>query len=333
MKFQFHYLSCTSNNRRGWTLIELIVVIAILGALVAMAIPGIQQVREAARRTTCSNNVRQLALAAHQYESAHQYFPPGVLASPIPGRTAGFQPRQDGIHKPSYIGTKVFLLPFLEQQALDSQFATNRDPKTGDRDAWWKFPQPLGSQILDAASVQLPIFLCPTDRSHKHAESMYMFVHAYDTQVRRGRTVGMEYLARTNYMSCAGALGAAEQEQFDQYWHAFTGVFHNRSRTAFGHITDGSSNVIAFGETASNTLARDGRPADYSWVCDGMPTAWGIYGGQGEGGQYYQFKSKHSDHVVSAAMVDGSTRFVSAAIELTTLYQLSGKSDGWPILD
>ena len=132
-------------------------------------------------------------------------------------------------------------------------------------------------------------------------------------------------------MSCSGALGAAEQGQFDDYWHAFTGVFYNRSETQFGHIQDGSSNVIAFGETASNTLSRDGRPADYSWVCDGMPTAWGIYDGQGEGGHYYQYKSKHAGNLVAVSMVDGSSRFVSAAIDLSTWHQLAGKSDGFAV--
>ena len=304
-------------------------VIAIIAVLVGMALPAVQKLREASRRSICLNNVRQLVLASHHYESAHGYLPPGVLASPIQGRTSGFSPPRLGQNKPSYIGTKVFLLPYLELENLDRRFATNRSIETGDQDAWWKFPEPMGSQILETASNKISTFLCPSDRGHKHAESIFVFVHAHDTRVRRGRTRGKEFLARTNYMSCAGALGAAEESEFDDYWHSFTGIFYNRSAVGFGHISDGTSNVIAFGETASNTVSKNGRPADYSWVCDGMPTAWGIHGNS-DGGEYYQYKSKHHGNLVSIAMADGSCRSVTPKIELLTLHRLSGKADGSP---
>ncbi|MEL7499865.1 MAG: DUF1559 domain-containing protein [Planctomycetota bacterium] len=320
----------STSRRKAFTLVELIVVIGVIAVLVALLLPAVQQIREASRRTVCLNNIRQLVLASHSFESVKGHLPPGVLASPIQGRTQGFWPREQGLHKPSYIGTKVFLLPYLELDSLDRKFATNRSIDTGDLDAWWKFPEPMGSQILETATNKISTFSCPSDRGHKHAQSIYLFVHAHDTRVRRGRTIGKEFLARTNYMSCAGALGAAEQQENDEYWHSFTGIYYNRSAVGFGHITDGASNVIAFGETASNTISRNGDPADYSWVCDGMPTAWGIHG-SGPGGKYYQYKSKHKGDLVSVAMADGSCRSVSPAIELTTLHRLSGKSDGFEI--
>ena len=305
--------------------------IVIIAALIAMALPVVQKAREMARRTTCSNNVRQLALAALNYESVHQQLPPGVLASPISGRTYGFWPSQPGFNKPNYIGTKVFLLPFLELAAIDRAFATNRNPAVGDQDAWWKFPAPHGAAILESASRPIDLFLCPADRGHKHAESLYVYVHAHDTMIRRGRILGKEYLSRTNYMSCAGALGAPEIEPLDEYWHLFTGVYFNRSEVQFGHIVDGTSNVIAFGETASNTVSSNGTPADYSWVCDGMPTAYGIYDGEGEGGHYYQFKSKHAGHLISVSMVDGSSHFMTPKVSVDVLHKLSGKADGYSV--
>lgn len=320
-------LKLLATSRTGFTLAELIVVIAVIAVLVAMALPAVQKIREASRRSICLNNVRQLALASHQFESVHGFLPPGVVASPIIGRTSGFSPPQPGLNKPSYIGTKVFLLPFMELENLSRNFATNRSIDTGDVDAWWRFPEPMGSQILETASAKIGSFVCPSDRGHKHAQSIYLFVHAHDTRVRRGRARGKEFLARTNYMSCSGALGAAEESEFDDYWHAFTGIFYNRSAVGFGHITDGTSNVIAFGETASNTVDQTDLPADYSWVCDGMPTAWGIHGNT-DGGEYYQYKSKHHGNLVSMAMADGSCRSVTPAIELVTLHRLSGKADG-----
>ncbi|MBN2291846.1 MAG: DUF1559 domain-containing protein [Pirellulales bacterium] len=127
-------------TRRGFTLIELLAVIAIVGVLIALLLPAVQQSREAARRMLCSNNLKQLALAAHSYHDAAQSFPPGLDQF-----EAGTSPR--------YRGTSVFtyLLPHLEQGNLLSD---------------WNYEHPLnntyGGPQARAASI-LPVFLCPSD--------------------------------------------------------------------------------------------------------------------------------------------------------------------------
>ncbi len=123
-----------NHHRQAFTLIELLVVIAIIGVLVGMLLPAVQQVREAARRTECSNKMRQLTLACHNYESAFKCYPPG--AGSFNGANTG-------------ISTHAFLLPFIEQTNLYDTV----DFKVGYNDP-----------NNDAAEQQqVSTFLCPSN--------------------------------------------------------------------------------------------------------------------------------------------------------------------------
>lgn len=93
-----------TNKRDAFTLVELLVVIAIIGILVGMLLPAVQMVREAARRTSCSNKIRNIALALHTYQSANQKFPPGWV-----GKTSESDPGH---------GWMVYTLPFVEERNL-----------------------------------------------------------------------------------------------------------------------------------------------------------------------------------------------------------------------
>lgn len=102
-----------ANPHRGFTLVELLVVIAIIATLISLLLPAVQAAREAARRCSCSNNVAQLGLALHNYEFAHEAFPPGVSGDPGPIRSL-----PEGHH----VGWTVRLLPFIEQTMLARHF-------------------------------------------------------------------------------------------------------------------------------------------------------------------------------------------------------------------
>jgi prepilin-type N-terminal cleavage/methylation domain-containing protein len=119
------------NKRSGFTLIELLVVIAIIAVLIGMLVPAVQKVREAANRMQCTNNLKQIALACHNYESSTRYLPPGL--------------------GPETMSVQGIILPYIEQQNVANQFNPNADVNAGGN--------------LAFADVEIPIYRCPSDPS------------------------------------------------------------------------------------------------------------------------------------------------------------------------
>jgi prepilin-type N-terminal cleavage/methylation domain-containing protein/prepilin-type processing-associated H-X9-DG protein len=124
------------SSRRGFTLIELLVVIAIIAILIALLLPAVQQAREAARRTQCRNQIRQLTLAVHNYESSLNCFPPG-------------QVRMGFSSSPRVRGWSMFvqLLPYMDQMPLYSG---------------WDFANPLNNETNGNTGTVLPLLVCPS---------------------------------------------------------------------------------------------------------------------------------------------------------------------------
>jgi prepilin-type N-terminal cleavage/methylation domain-containing protein len=220
-------------RRTGFTLVELLVVIAIIGILIGMLLPAVQQVREAARRATCANNIRQQVLALHNYESAYQKFPPAHL---INGSWWGgpfeVQPAPNGYASNSYPHGGAFwswmmaVAPFLEQGNL---YDNVNFSASGASWPWWQF-MPNGETIM---SVNCATFVCPSDqRGDEKWEDP-----GNDT-IKVAVTSYLGVSGRDSYMATGGQ----------------DGMIYVNSKVNMGMVTDGTSNTLMVGE---RTPAKD----------------------------------------------------------------------------
>ena len=171
-------MNIAHRRRRGFTLIELLVVIAIVATLIALLLPAVQQAREAARRTSCRNHLKQLGLALHNYAEAHRTFPPGYLYKP----NTATSPTSNG----TGFGWGAMVLPFLEQSQIYGEFD-------------WNLPL-YDSANLKAREHHLAVFICPSDTVSESA-----FVEMGPTPER---------YAMASYAACFGPPDLdADQEQ------------------------------------------------------------------------------------------------------------------------
>ncbi|MCC6508381.1 MAG: DUF1559 domain-containing protein [Pirellulaceae bacterium] len=308
--------------RDGLSLIEMLVVIAIIGILMALALPAIQAAREVARRMSCSSHVRQLALAAHHYEATHKKFPPGYL---------GETPVRAGmvVTENSYVGHLVFLMPFMELDEIYHAWARKRDlgvrstiRVSGDpRYMRWSNGAVNGDSLWSDHQYKIEVLLCPSDDAYSNSSSTV-------TELRTTTTTGMVHsfsepsmLGRTNYLGSAGRLGVGVPSR-----DAFRGIFYNRSETRTAHITDGLSQTIMFGEVTgqfSDPVLAKGRLRSISWNAGPQWTEWHrpIYN-YARHKRVEKFSSMHP-MVINFAFADGSTKPLSEDIDGDLLVALS----------
>lgn len=214
-----------SDPKSGFTLVELLVVIAIIGILIGMLLPAVQQVREAARRVTCANNIRQQVLALHNYESTYNTFPPAhqingtwyggpFNVDPAPGGYAsnGYP------HGGSFWSWMMQIAPYIEQNNLYNRVDFSAAPSGWP---WWQtFPD--GEAII---SAKCSMFTCPSDQRGERL---------YDDGA--GHRVAV-----TSYLGCSGRDSYKDTGGQD-------GILYVNSHVDFGQIIDGSSNTIMVGE-------------------------------------------------------------------------------------
>lgn len=298
----------------AFTLVELLVVIAIIGTLVALLLPAVQAAREAARRTQCTNNIKQVALAAHNHHDTYGYFPAGNLA------TDPLMPGMDTANDQG-IGALASLLPFFEQNAAFQMIQRNVKYDV-HQPAWW-----TDTSTTNAARMKTKLLVCPATDPYRHQADgslllMYpVFIDSVGINYNGFTTAdpGGRELGRSNYFGCGGY--GADIPGYDIY----KGVFYNRSNTKFKDIVDGTSNTLMFGEViGGKTGASAGtRQYGYSWMGVGY---FANFMGLGRK-TFSSFSSEHPN-VVQFALADGSVRSVQVNIDTLMYFYAAGTSEG-----
>jgi len=307
-----------------------LVVIAIIGILVALLLPAVQQAREAARRTQCKNNLQQIALAMHNYHDAHNQFPPGYIAK-IPQNMA--------ISERSLWSWGAFILPQIDQTALYNQL------QPGPR---WLEQHLTNIDGLRALQTPLSVFVCPSDTGPKLAEfddaaadpGNANSYNAYVTATGSERIA----IAKSNYVMCANSSDSTTPPAFSAQYGPAHGMGFQNSTIGARDVRDGLSNTLMVGERAfrfDDLTVGAGNALGFSAATCASSTSWHIKSAQlcaigiGYDGINYsatnrihQRRGFSSNHVGGAHFVrgDGSVTFISENID----YRKETVGLGWP---
>jgi prepilin-type N-terminal cleavage/methylation domain-containing protein/prepilin-type processing-associated H-X9-DG protein len=328
----------------GFTLVELLVVIAIIGILVALLLPAVQAAREAARRSQCQNNLKQIALAFQNYHSTHNQYAPGWIENNV-------QPR---VERGPNFAWGALLLPYLEETALNDQFDFKLKSTTGT---------PGGTiDNIDLIGTELSIFRCPSDDSpgtqffaaygSGHAPEIPRFAisnyvgsgttcelcfngHIPDT-ADGGGDVSFACIENPDYQTTKKPT-----KRFNQ-----NGVLYRNSNTSIRKITDGTTHTLLVGERKYgdyyDSYSGQMRFAQAYWATPPGPVSNGTacWSGIPIVGRWYNqlkaplinsaifgFISTHPGGV-QVVMCDGSVQFLSDDTEDQALELLIRISDG-----
>ena len=302
-------------RRRGFTLIELLVVIAIIAVLIALLLPAVQQAREAARRTQCKNNMKQLGLAMHNYHDTHGVFPFGWDE-----REAGWQ---------------AMILPQIELSSLYNTLIW-QESGLGNWDA-------VGSPNLTACETVITAFRCP---------SMAVPEHINNNSIPGRSPVSYRAVASSIAASDdtstipagSGTTVSLEQANHD-------GMFFGCSSVKIRDVSDGTSSTIMIGESFTDpTYVKDGQGMDY-WQIGSPQTGGWVLGGIGGteyselvGSTFARINSRRDPTVHGTAiemsfgswhvggahftMADGTVRFISENVDLQVYRRLATRGGG-----
>lgn len=237
------------SKRLAFTLVELLVVIAIIGVLVALLLPAVQAAREAARRMSCQNNLKQMGLALHNMHDTHGRFPAAIIhgggLSSASATTARYKgPEADYTNQSEYLiynhSGFVALLPYLEQSPLHAQYNYQYAGAIRNVSGATLAPNPTGNPNLTLGANYLKVYTCPSDTNPGPLVSSTTAQYE-KTNLRRSNyllNIGNNYDTRT----AANWLWETEPA-------TTRGAFGNNGAASMASITDGTSNTIAIGES------------------------------------------------------------------------------------
>ena len=303
----------------GFTLIEVLVVITIISILIALLMPAVQQVREAARRVQCKNNLRQIGLALYSYHDAHRVMPPGYIA------------RDVGTDDPAALETGpgfawgTMILPQLDQAPLFRHFDFQEDA--------------TDAHNLEHGQTALPVFRCPSDPSSGRFR--------VDDGTETYELASANYVGLYGYGSVTMRPGRPDP----------AGIFYRNSSTRLRDITDGASNTMLVGERTHEHDFNAGMPpvsADSTWyaaipgvfrspgmmmMADEGPASLVLgHVGQTMGMMVMHHSPNTTNHIVNFSsahsggmhflMADGSVHFLSENIDYNTFRWLGQRADG-----
>ena len=332
-----------NNARRlshGFTLVELLVVIAIIGTLVGLLLPAVQAARESARRSQCSNNLKQLALACQVFHDANKRLPPGMADDMPP--FGGGRPAPGGTNRGS--SWMAYILSGIEEQSLASQIQ-------------FKNGSPFAHHNLIAGKI-IPTFRCPSS----------------PLAILAPNQLGSGFAMRPSYVGISGAADSASNDILPGFVETRVrtvnggiasggGVLCPLSKTKLSDVTDGTSKCLLVSEQSNYIVTANGSQnewtsAQWGWMMgavinqsplpsytdtlfsvtairypintNGQWTDGGNCGGEGVCGSTTSNIPLNSAHGggVSAAMVDGSVTFLGDSTDLAVLAKLATRDDG-----
>jgi len=219
----------SQESRRGFTLIELLVVIAIIATLVAILLPAVQQAREAARRSTCKNNLKQLGLAFHNYHDTHNILPPAYIR--------GVNVADDSGHWT----WSAMIMPFVELGNVSDAFGVSQNSAS----------RAFGLSQT-AMQTRYPLFRCPSDDGPDIHDAVASAGYTIDLITPSGTTQSDLPVALSNYVVCNNNSLCRAKKATDSSngVTGSTGAFRGDGAAKFSDITDGLSNTFLAGERA-----------------------------------------------------------------------------------